>query len=117
MTTNDKNVTLEDQVQADKLEGIEHVDKDTADLIKRYNELAKRKKAIENEQDAIKDLIRELMFEKHAKKITFNGMDLASLTHTTSRSFDYKSAESELGVEVVAKYTKTKESTRLDIKK
>lgn len=117
MVTNDKNVTLEDQVQADKLEGIEQVDKDIADLVKRYNALEKRKKVITNEQDAIKELIKEYMMEHHAKKITYRGMDLATLSPTISRSTDWDGLKKKLGAEVFAEYVTVGSNTRLTIKK
>lgn len=111
MTTTDQL-----QVEADSLEQIVHADQDFFELYEELKGVREELKRLKNAEDAAKELIREYMIEKYAKKVTFEGKDLASLTKTSSRSFDYTLAEAELGVEVVAKYTKKKNTTRLDIK-
>lgn len=104
------------QVEADALEQIVRADEDFFELYEELKTVRDNIKKLKNAEDAAKELIREYMIEKYAKKITFDGKDLAVLTKTSSRSFDYKLAEAELGVDVVAKYVTKKNTTRLDIK-
>lgn len=111
MTTTDQK-----QIEADALEQIVRADETFFELYEELKEVQAEKKRLENAEKAAKELIREYMIEKYAKKVTFDGKDLAALTKTSSRSFDYARAEAELGVDVVAKYTSKKNSTRLEIK-
>lgn len=104
------------QIEADSLEGIERVDETFNELYNELKRIREEKKRTTAEEDAAKELIREWMMEKHAKKVTFEGKDLATLASVSSRSFDYKLAESELGVEVVARFVTNKTTTRLNIK-
>lgn len=105
-----------EQIEADALEQIVQSDETFKEL---YDELKIRmeeERKAKQETEAAKELIREYMIEKHAKKVKYLDKDLASLSTTTSRKFNYAKAEADLGVDVVAKYVTKSSSTRLIIK-
>lgn len=106
----------QDQVKADALEQIIQVDPTFNEL---YDEMKIREaefKKSEAEFKAAKELIREYMIEKHAKKVKFGDKELATLTTTQTKKFNYAKAEEDLGADVVAKYVSYSNSTRLNIK-
>lgn len=105
-----------EQLEADELEGIEPASPEAMELIKRFRHLKKLMAPHEEEIKTIQSLIKEEMTKKGLGHLTYNGVEVTTLSVTHRTGFDKKGAIENLGLDVIGAFITTSDSVTLRIK-
>lgn len=109
-------IALAEELEAARLEGAEPITPEILELVERYRELNKLMAPFKVEQEAIKELVVDLMHKDHVKTLTLNGVPQVELVKATRQKADVKGLAADLP-EVYAAYVSTSVYERFDAKK
>ena len=103
--------------EADKQTGgSEPANEDEIALAREYLAALREEARLKTLKETIKGLVGESMLERHLKALTYDGLNLVTVTPTTSTTRLWKELEAD-HPENAAKYTKSEPTTRMDFKK
>lgn len=104
-----------EEILAQLHEGAAPISDEVYELVLRYRELAKEKKVIQTEQDAIKDLVIGAMEELGVNKLTRRGVVEVENVHVVRTEIDIKGILAMFPRAI--RFVSKKASTRFDAKK